>query len=85
MADLMHNGANGVPLMQPQPIAALPRPAHLNADGRTPLHYACAGASLEMVTRIVSRGGDLSAGPESPLLAAIDQARSALLASVADG
>src|SRR6266481_6076580 len=37
MLDLMHNGATGVPLMQPQPIAATARPAHLNADGRTPL------------------------------------------------
>ena len=35
MIDLMHNGAVAVPLIQPQPIAA--RPAHLNADGRTPL------------------------------------------------
>src|SRR6267154_1755460 len=34
MIDLMHNGAVAVPLIQPQPIA---RPAHLNADGRTPL------------------------------------------------
>src|SRR5712672_3153400 len=34
MIDLMHNGAVVVPLIQPQPIA---RPAHLNADGRTPL------------------------------------------------
>ena len=37
MIDLMHNGAAPVPLMQPQPIAGSPRPAHLNADGRTPL------------------------------------------------
>src|SRR6267378_4651853 len=37
MNDLMHNGSTGVPLMQPQPIAAVARPAHLNADGRTPL------------------------------------------------
>jgi uncharacterized protein len=44
-----------------------------SADGRTPLHYACATADREMVTRIVTRGGDLSAGPESPLLAAIDR------------
>ena len=36
MADLMHNGTTGVPLMQPQPVAGA-RPAHLNADGRTPL------------------------------------------------
>jgi ankyrin repeat protein len=44
-----------------------------STDGRTPLHYACATGNLEMVTRIVTRGGDLSAGPESPLLAAIDR------------
>ncbi len=38
MGDLMHNGATAaVPLMQPQPMAAAARPAHLNADGRTPL------------------------------------------------
>jgi hypothetical protein len=37
MADLMHNVGTGVPLMQPQPVAAAARPAHLNADGRTPL------------------------------------------------
>lgn len=43
-----------------------------SADGRTPLHYACAAGNLEMVTRIVTRGGELSAPPESPLLAAID-------------
>jgi ankyrin repeat protein len=43
-----------------------------SADGRTPLHYATAAGNMELVTRISSRGGDLSAGPESPLLAAID-------------
>lgn len=37
MTDLMHNGATAAPLMQPQPVAAVARPAHLNADGRTPL------------------------------------------------
>jgi ankyrin repeat protein len=44
-----------------------------SADGRTPLHCAAASASAEMVTNIVTGGGDLSAGPESPLLAAIDR------------
>jgi ankyrin repeat protein len=44
-----------------------------SADGRTPLHYACATGNLEMVTRIVTRGGEVSAPPESPLLAAIDR------------
>jgi ankyrin repeat protein len=42
------------------------------ADGRTPLHYAAAAGNLELVTRLVTRGADLSAGPESPLLTGID-------------
>jgi ankyrin repeat protein len=54
-----------------------------SADGRTPLHYAAAGANLEMVTRIVTRGGDLSAGPESPLLAAIDRPDHATVFAIA--
>src|SRR5689334_89057 len=43
-----------------------------SADGRTPLHYATAAGNQEIVTRLVTRGAELSAGPESPLLAAID-------------
>ena len=43
-----------------------------SSDGRTPLHYATPTGNLEMVTRLATRGAELSAGPESPLLAAID-------------
>lgn len=41
-------------------------------DGRTPLHYAAAAGKPEMVQFLGVRGADLSAGPESPLLAAVD-------------
>ena len=40
MGQLMHNGAAAIPLIEQQPAIAVgisARPAHLNADGRTPL------------------------------------------------
>ena len=43
-----------------------------SAAGLTPLHYATPTGNLEMVTRLVTRGAELSAPPESPLLGAID-------------
>ena len=44
------------------------------ADGRTPLHYATASGQSAMVTFLISRGAETSAGPESPLIGAIDLA-----------
>jgi len=41
-------------------------------DGRTPLHYAVAGGRLEMISFLTVQGADLSAGPESPLLTAVE-------------
>ncbi len=41
-------------------------------DGRTPLHIAAAAGKTDMVIALSTRGADLSAGPESPLLAALD-------------
>jgi ankyrin repeat protein len=43
-----------------------------SADGRTPLHYAVAGGQTEMIFFLTMKGADLSAGPESPLLSAVD-------------
>jgi ankyrin repeat protein len=45
-----------------------------SADGRTPLHFATAAGQPAMVTLLLSRGSELSAGPESPLIAAVDHA-----------
>ena len=41
-------------------------------DGRTPLHYATAAGQPATVIFLQARGAELSAGPESPLLAAVD-------------
>src|SRR5881227_555034 len=43
-----------------------------SADGRSPLHAATAAGKPEMVIFLISRGAELSAGPESPLVAAVD-------------
>lgn len=43
-----------------------------SADGRTPLHFATAAGKPQMVQFLATRGAELSAGPESPLLAAVD-------------
>jgi len=45
---------------------------HRLPDGRTPLHLAVLAAKSEMVVFFAMKGADLSAGPESPLLAAVD-------------
>jgi len=47
-------------------------------DGRLPLHYAAAGGHADMIMFLTTKGADLSAGPESPLLAAIDHPDHAL-------
>jgi ankyrin repeat protein len=43
-------------------------------DGRTPLHYATEGGRTAMIFFLTTQGADLSAGPESPLLTAVDYA-----------
>ena len=45
---------------------------HRLPDGRTPLHLATEAGKAEMVVFQSMRGADLSAGPESPLLAAVN-------------
>ncbi len=49
-----------------------------SADGRTPLHFASAGGQPDMVMYLNGRGANLSAGPESPLLAAVDHPQPAV-------
>jgi uncharacterized protein len=41
-------------------------------DGRTALHYAVSAGKLEMVFFLTTKGSELSAGPETPLIAAVD-------------
>src|SRR5205814_748789 len=41
-------------------------------DGRTPLHAAASAGKPEMLIFLLARGAELSVGPESPLIAAVD-------------
>lgn len=45
---------------------------HRLPDGRTPLHLAAQAGHPDMVVFFAMKGADLSAGPESPLLTAVD-------------
>ena len=54
-----------------------------SADGRTPLHFAAAGGHPDMIMFLTTKGADLSAGPESPLLAAVDFPDHAIAAEMA--
>ena len=54
-----------------------------SADGRTPLHFAAAGGHPDMIMFLTTKGADLSAGPESPLLAAVDYPDHAIAAEMA--
>jgi ankyrin repeat protein len=45
---------------------------HRLPDGRTPLHLATEAGKQDMVIFFAMKGADLSAAPESPLLAAVD-------------
>ena len=54
-----------------------------SADGRTPLHFATAGGHPDMIMFLTTKGADLSAGPESPLLTAVEFADHAIAAEMA--
>src|ERR1700682_2604833 len=54
-----------------------------SADGRTALQFAAEAGKPEMVMFLGSKGADLSAGLESPLLGAVDYATHALATEMA--
>jgi len=54
-----------------------------STDGRTPLHFATANGKPDMVIFLMSHGAELSAGPESPLIAAVDYPDHAVAAAMA--
>jgi ankyrin repeat protein len=55
---------------------------HRLPDGRTPLHLAAEAGKPALVIFFAMKGADLSAGPESPLLAAVDHADHALASEI---
>lgn len=56
---------------------------HRLPDGRTPLHLAAEAGKPALVTFFAMKGADLSGGPESPLLAAVDHPDHALASEMA--
>jgi len=56
---------------------------HRLPDGRTPLHLAAEAGKPALLIFCAMRGADLSAGPESPLLAAVDYPDHALASEMA--
>jgi len=62
------NSARAIEILTADPQLVRSR----SADGRTPLHFATAAGRFDMVLLLSTRGAELSAGPESPLLAAVD-------------
>ena len=54
-----------------------------STDGRTALHFATANGKPDMVIFLMSHGAELSAGPESPLIAAVDYPDHATAAAMA--
>ena len=55
---------------------------HRLPDGRTPLHIAAEAGKPDLVVFFAMKGADLSAGPESPLLAAVDHPNRAVAAEM---
>ncbi len=55
---------------------------HRLPDGRTPLRLAAEAGKPDMVTFLTMRGADLSAGPETALLAAVDHPDRAVAAEM---
>src|SRR5260370_34622376 len=72
-ADIFEAAESGDVARAPDLVNADPEVVHLrSSSGLTPLHHAAAAGKPAMVAFLGSQGADLSAGPESPLLAAVD-------------
>ena len=54
-----------------------------SVDGRTPLHFAAATGQPDIIMLLNSKGADLSAGPESPMLAVADYPDAAIAEEMA--
>jgi len=71
--DIFEAAVSGNVLIATEIVRAVQGVVHLRSiDGRTPLHYATAGAHPAMVMFLNGQGADLSAGPESPVFAAAE-------------
>ncbi len=72
-ADIFEAAESGDVARATELVNADPEVVNLrSSSGRTPLHHAAAAGKPATVAFLGSQGADLSAGPESPLLAAVD-------------
>ena len=72
-SDIFQAAASGDVARATELIDAQPEIARSRAaDGRTPLHFAVDAVKPEMATFLIARGAEIDAGPEHPLLGAID-------------
>lgn len=71
--DIFQAAAQGDVKRVTEILAAAPETVRSRAsDGRTPLHFATAAGQAEMTMFLISHGAEINAGPEAPVLAAID-------------
>jgi ankyrin repeat protein len=83
-SDIFQAAADGDVARATELVNADPEIVRLRStDGRTPLHFATANGKQDMVVFLMTRGAELSAGPESPLIAAVDYPDHATAAAMA--
>jgi ankyrin repeat protein len=70
--DIFQAAASGDVKRATELLDAQPELVRARSEDRTPLHVAARAGKPEMVIFLLARGAELSVGPESPLIVAVD-------------